>query len=212
MPKHFKSFILRLFCEELPKPEGSESETTDNFHSNLMEVMTFKKISESTLNKYIVEYKFHWIINKHIFVKMELCTDSLDQVIKNKHKIFERNPKQDMSQLEYFFTFQIFKELTESLQFLHTLRPPVVHLDLKPKNVLITDRNNDNHFLKITDFGGAKFLEDNKTKTLTSAQITPRYVAPEIMNGQHFKTQADIYSLGIITSELFCVDIYAYVI
>ena len=49
----------------------------------------------------------------------------------------------------------------------------IVYRDLKPENLLISDDG----YLKLTDFGFAKYLE-NRTYTLCG---TPEYLAPEIL-------------------------------
>ena len=65
-------------------------------------------------------------------------------------------------------------EIVLSLQFLH--KQEIVYRDLKPENLLI-DR--EGH-IKITDFGFAKQLENDRTYTLCG---TPEYLAPEIIKG-----------------------------
>lgn len=62
-------------------------------------------------------------------------------------------------------------------EYLHSKN--IIYRDLKPENVLI----NTNGYLKLTDFGFAKVLE-NKTYTLCG---TPEYLAPEIIlnKGEH---------------------------
>ena len=57
-------------------------------------------------------------------------------------------------------------------EYLHSKN--IVYRDLKPENILI----NKNGYLKLTDFGFAKQLENEKTYTLCG---TPEYLAPEII-------------------------------
>jgi serine/threonine-protein kinase len=49
-------------------------------------------------------------------------------------------------------------ELLESVDYLHKQNPPIIHKDLKPENILIDFRING-RFIKLSDFGLAKFHE-----------------------------------------------------
>ena len=57
-------------------------------------------------------------------------------------------------------------------EYLHSKN--IIYRDLKPENILITKSG----YLKLTDFGFAKFLDGGKTYTLCG---TPEYLAPEII-------------------------------
>ncbi|KAL3660816.1 hypothetical protein V7S43_014218 [Phytophthora oleae] len=79
--------------------------------------------------------------------------------------------------------------------YLHTRSPPIIHRDLKSKNVLLT---NDLE-AKLIDFGVSRGLAEN---TMTAGVGTPYWTAPEILQGGRYTEQADIYSFGVILSEL----------
>ena len=71
----------------------------------------------------------------------------------------------------------------------------VVYRDLKPENILI----NKNGYLKLTDFGFAKQLENEKTYTLCG---TPEYLAPEIILNKGHGKAVDWWTLGILLYEM----------
>jgi calcium/calmodulin-dependent protein kinase I len=71
----------------------------------------------------------------------------------------------------------------------------VAHRDLKPENLLLFSREDDKR-IKIADFGFAK--KCISTHCLLTQCGTPGYVAPEILNGIPYGTQADMWSLGVI--------------
>ena len=86
-------------------------------------------------------------------------------------------------------------EITLSMQYLH--KHEIVYRDLKPENLLI-DR--EGH-IKITDFGFAKQLENDRTYTLCG---TPEYLAPEIIKGSKigYGKSVDWWALGILVFEM----------
>ena len=79
----------------------------------------------------------------------------------------------------------------------------IVHRDLKPENLLVSDDGR----VKIVDFGIAKATNDLQVGTfVTSTGIalgTPNYVAPEQAMAQEIGPWTDLYSVGIVTFELF---------
>ncbi|MBQ5393449.1 MAG: serine/threonine protein kinase, partial [Alistipes sp.] len=90
---------------------------------------------------------------------------------------------------------RIFDELTEAVGYLH--QRGITHNDLKPENILIS-RTNDT--LKLIDFG----LSDSDAEyALRTLGCTPRYASPELRRRERVDSRSDIYSLGLILSELF---------
>jgi eukaryotic-like serine/threonine-protein kinase len=80
----------------------------------------------------------------------------------------------------------------------------IVHRDLKPSNVLVTAGGQ----VKLLDFSIAKLIEDEAhpaggmlTKETESA-MTPKYAAPEQVEGGAVTTATDVYALGVLLYEL----------
>ena len=138
---------------------------------------------------------------------MELCSHNLNKVIEEKPKCFERQSSEAMNSIEFYISCQLFKELLESVGYLHESNPPIIHRDLKPANILITEESRNGRFLKLCDFGLATF-DSLTTATHTEGKGTPKYIAPEVYQGL-YNTKADIFSLGVIAQELFDIDIYS---
>src|SRR4030095_1362200 len=78
----------------------------------------------------------------------------------------------------------------------------VVHRDLKPENIILVRRGGQADFVKILDFGIAKFLD---APSITGSQQifgTPGYIAPEYIQSANIDGRADLYSLGVILYEM----------
>ncbi|GLE10686.1 hypothetical protein PINS_up022903 [Pythium insidiosum] len=92
---------------------------------------------------------------------------------------------------------QIALDVTEAIVYLHSLDPPLIHRDLKSRNVLL-DRATLR--AKLSDFGVSRYKLDDDT--MTAAVGTIRWVAPEVLEGRRYDESVDIYSLGMILSEI----------
>ncbi|KAM3755125.1 hypothetical protein ACB098_02G016500 [Castanea mollissima] len=74
----------------------------------------------------------------------------------------------------------------------------IIHCDIKPQNVLL-DNNNT---AKIADFGLAKLLMPNQTRTNTNVRGTMGYIAPEWLKNAPVTTKVDVYSFGVMLLEI----------
>ncbi|OWY93873.1 TKL protein kinase, partial [Phytophthora megakarya] len=82
-----------------------------------------------------------------------------------------------------------------ALTYLHSLEPPVLHRDLKSRNILLDGSMK----AKLTDFGISKERLD---RTMTAGVGTSLWMAPEVMLGEKYDVKADMFSFGVVLSEL----------
>ena len=92
----------------------------------------------------------------------------------------------------------IFLKICDAVAYAHARL--VVHRDLKPTNVLVT-RDGE---VKLLDFGIAKLLEEDDLGLTRSVDhlLTPRYAAPEQVEGKPATTATDVHALGLLLFEL----------
>ncbi len=77
----------------------------------------------------------------------------------------------------------------------------IVHRDIKPENVVVLKKGDDPDFVKVVDFGVAKFCRgpDNRASAVLG---TPAYIAPEVLVNEPLDGRSDIYALGIMLWEM----------
>ena len=88
--------------------------------------------------------------------------------------------------------------ILEALEYSH--RAGVVHRDIKPGNVMITDAGQ----VKVMDFGIARAVSDSSSTVADTTAIlgTAAYFSPEQAKGEAVDGRADLYSTGVVLFEL----------
>ncbi len=114
---------------------------------------------------------------------------------------------------------KITSQICRALREAHKLG--VIHRDLKPANIFLTHAGSrpapdasgsmppaseeEADFVKVLDFGLVKHLSERPEEQLTQTGLfmgSPKYMAPEQIQGGHVDERTDIYSLGIIMYEM----------
>uniref|UniRef100_A0A453E196 Uncharacterized protein n=1 Tax=Aegilops tauschii subsp. strangulata TaxID=200361 RepID=A0A453E196_AEGTS len=102
------------------------------------------------------------------------------------------------SGLDWCMRYQIIKGLCDGLRYLHEgLESPVIHMNLKPSNILMDEKLTP----KIGDFGLARFGAGKSDRTMDMSGAR-EYMPPEFIEKQVISKKHDIYSLGVIIIKL----------
>jgi serine/threonine protein kinase len=201
---------LKEISEELIIMMALKSDFIVKFHDAWLEKIDpeddlIKQMAKNREQKSFFSGKTHLL-----HIQMEFCYMNLKESI-DKIKIeLKQKPEESISHTSFYVSSEIFKEILESLEYLHKQKPAIIHRDLKPVNILMTNGFNG-RFVRLADFGLSTFHEfEDQSHTIGSG--TQKYMAPEVNHNKKYDTKADIYSLGVIMQELFNFDINEYLI
>lgn len=97
----------------------------------------------------------------------------------------------------------IARQILRALREAHSLG--VIHRDIKPSNVFLVERAGEEDFVKVIDYGLVKDIRAEDGEDITQAGLfmgSPKYVAPEQIQGEAVDGRTDLYSFGIILYEM----------
>lgn len=163
---------------------------TNDTHAfiNFDEVRRLEKIPN---HENCVAFYCAWQESSRLYIQMELCLTSLDKVLMVYHHIPEAT------------CWQIFLDIAQGLKHLHSYN--LVHLDIKPANIMITAQG----VCKIGDFGLLIDLNEINQEILAEKQFgicvsegDGKYVALEVLREKTYTKAGDIFSLGIMMLEI----------
>ena len=134
----------------------------------------------------IVQYIGASLQSPELCVLTELALYSLSDLL------YKQNTKLRLDQ-----TLRFAKDIAKGVKYLHALRPMIIHRDLKSSNLLVDERD----VLKISDFGLSRIKNESVTK-ISGMLGTPGWSAPEIYKQDKYTEKVDMYSYGVVVSEM----------
>ncbi|XP_055526108.1 serine/threonine-protein kinase tousled-like 2 isoform X2 [Wyeomyia smithii] len=101
----------------------------------------------------------------------------------------------------------IIMQVVSALKYLNEIKPPIIHYDLKPGNILLTEGNVCGE-IKITDFGLSKVMDEENYNPDHGMDLTSQgagtywYLPPECFvvgkNPPKISSKVDVWSVGVI--------------
>ncbi len=98
--------------------------------------------------------------------------------------------------LPYSEAIEYAKQIASALK--HASLFDLIHADIKPANIIMAGKGR----VKLSDFGLARTRKAGDDSPVATLAGTPQYVAPELIRGEGFSIQSDMYALGITLFEL----------
>ena len=185
---------------------GKEKDEVNNEIDSLVnKCQTLKELSHDNIIQYFdCESDFNENNNNYMVnIAMEYQETNLTEFIHNY------TLKNQLKYLPKKIIAQITKKILEGLKYLHENK--IIHRDLKPENILMSY---DANSVKIGDFGISLWIKESKSniknKILNytrdfmkrSVAGTGIYMAPEVLLGNPYGYDCDIWSLGCIVFEM----------
>lgn len=101
--------------------------------------------------------------------------------------------------LTWLQRYQVAVDVAKALAYLHhDCRAKVVHLDVKPENILLDDRLRG----MLSDFGLSTLMGKEQSRVVTTVRGTTGYLAPEWLLGAGVTEKSDVYSYGMVLMEM----------
>lgn len=149
------------------------------------EVFFLKKLKNSKYSEFFVNIIDSFTYRNHLCILQELLGKNLYEVLKlTRFKGFD-----------HVITKKIGHQILLGLKALRKLN--IVHCDIKPENILISDL--ENVMIKIIDFGNA-FMGSSESVFYIQSRY---YRAPEVILGINYGSGIDIWSFACLMYEIF---------
>ena len=148
------------------------------------------KLLQSLDHPSIIRYLDSFIEDNDLYIAVEWAE-------KGDLKYIIKRAIQEDSHLDENKIWEYISQMASALQHMHEKR--IMHRDLKPANIFIDSDGT----LKLGDLGLGRAMS-SQTFEAYSRVGTPLYMSPEVLDGSGYDTKSDVWSLGCIAYELWC--------
>jgi ABC-type branched-subunit amino acid transport system substrate-binding protein len=174
-----------LVAAKVPRKQGEMKDS--QLRSFQDEIALFEKLR----SPYIVNF----IGASHVPGRLCICTELLE-----RGTVFELIHKAKVSNV---LKVKMLIDAANALAYLH--KNGVLYRDLKPDNLLVASVSHTAAVnCRLSDFGTAVSVADPIQLIKHTGSVgTPAYMAPELMANQAYNCKVDVYSLGMLSWEIF---------
>lgn len=181
--------VVKSYRHDFDENEYAVKQTKRSIcgESNLQQQLQEIYALSSFPHRHIVRYFDGWVEDSAVFVRIErldVCVATLPRPVREA------------------VLREMLHQIATALYELHSHH--VVHMDVKPENILTRQLSAEEYIFKLCDFGLARPIDARETTTgeqfmgLNDDDGDRRYMSPELLTNMHdvVGTPADIYSLG----------------
>ena len=159
----------------------NKSALEENRDSIMNEIIVLKNVSQANI------VRFHHVFETkrriHLVTQLLRGGELFDLIVQ----------RGSLSEAE---SSRIMRRVMQAVMYLHSKK--ICHRDLKPENLMFAAKD-DLDSICITDFGLSRV-----GGTMKTACGTPSYVAPEVISGEPYGPECDVWSCGVILYVLLC--------
>ncbi|KAF4351128.1 hypothetical protein F8388_017447 [Cannabis sativa] len=195
------------FKEELGKGSfGAVYKGALNRGRKLVAVKRLEKLVEEGESEFLSEMRAIGRANhKNIVRLLGYCAEGSKRLLVYEYMSYGSLAnllfKKESKRLDWEERVRIAIDVARGILYLHEeCKTPIIHCDIKPQNILMDDF----WTAKISDFGLAKLLMPDQTRTMTRVRGTRGYLAPEWQKNIPISVKTDVYSYGIVLLEIIC--------
>lgn len=165
-----KLVILKESCLPLDSDQASKDKMVELFQREASILTKLKHPRIAGVLDYFIENNRHYLILEYI------------KGTNLRQKVRENGPQDEAHVVEWM------KQITDVLNYLHSLQPPIIHRDVTPENIVVTEDGG----AVLIDFGAANEWLGTATGTIIGKH---NFMGPEQFRGKA-ECASDLYSLG----------------